>query len=63
MREEIAYKEMQEELAQERGSPPPSPDPTMKGKASPSAADPGGETDPTRKQRAYPHLPSDGDEP
>ena len=63
MREGIAYREMQEEMAQERGSRPPSPDPTMEDEASPSAANPGGQVDPARKQRAYPDLPNAAEEP
>ncbi len=62
MREEIAYQEMQAEMAEERGSPPPSPDPTLKGEPPFSAKDPGGSVDPTRKQVAYPGLPGSGEE-
>ena len=57
MREEIAYQEMQEELAAEEQ---PSADAAPQVTPSGGTADASPSPDPTRKERAYPGLPSEG---
>ena len=59
MREEVAYREMQEEMARERQGQEAGQSPRTAPESEGAAAHQGA-PDPSRKERAYPHLPGEG---